>query len=202
MGVSSGVSKLLAIALALAPMAPAAAQFSDSYNFLKAIKDADNAKALDFLNKPGAPVLNARDSSTGETAVHLVIKRHDQTWLNFLLSKGAQTEIRDRDGNTPLLTAAQIGDADAVRSMLQVNANANATNSRGETPIIFAVQQRNYAIMRLLLAAGGNPDLADTIAGKSARDYAQEDPRGSTATLRILAEAKPVAKKQVSGPVR
>jgi uncharacterized protein len=202
MGVSGRISKLLAIALALAPMAPVAAQFSDSFNFLKAIKDADNAKALELLGKPGAPVINARDGGTGETALHFVIKQHDTTWTNYLLSKGAQTEIRDRDGNTPLLTAAQLSDVDAMRALLQAGANANAANSRGETPLILAVQQRNYAAMRLLLAAKANPDIPDTIAGKSARDYATEDRRGGAATLRVLSEVKPVTKKEVAGPMR
>jgi uncharacterized protein len=202
MGVSGRVSKLLAVALALAPMTPLAAQFSDSFNFLKAVKDADNAKALELLSKPGSPALNARDGGTGETALHLVIKRHDQTWVNYLLSKGAQFEIKDRGGETALMTAAQLGDVEAVRALLQVGADANTTNSRGETPLIVAVQQRNYAVMRLLLAAKANPDTPDTIAGKSARDYATEDRRGGAAALRVLSEVKAAPKKEVAGPTR
>ncbi|WP_294394044.1 ankyrin repeat domain-containing protein [uncultured Sphingomonas sp.] len=202
MGVNGRISKLLAVALALAPVMPAVAQFSDGYNFIKAVRDGDGAKTMEYLNKPGNPAINARDPSTGEGVLHIVAKRHDQTWLNFMLSKGADPNARDRDGNTPLMAATQLGDGDAVRVLLENAAKPNIANSRGETPLIAAVQQRNYPIMRLLMSAGANPELADTIAGKSARDYASEDRRGGAATLRIMDEAKATPKKAVAGPVR
>jgi len=50
--------------LALACATPAMAQFSDSYNFLKAVRESDGDEAMKYLNKPGAPVLNTRDPST------------------------------------------------------------------------------------------------------------------------------------------
>lgn len=192
----------MAACAALAGVAvPARAQFSDSYTFLKAVRDADPTKTMEYLDKPGAPALNSRDPSTGETALHIVVKRHDQTWLNVLLARGARTEDRDRDGRTPLLLAALLSDPASTRQLLEYSANPNGTDSQGETPLIVATQHHDIATVRLLLAAGADPKIADTIAGKSARDYAAEDARG-TAILHLLDEAKPKAAKVVSGPVR
>lgn len=201
MGVGRGFSRIVIAAAALTLATPGVAQFSDSYSFLKAVKDADGAKVMTYLNKPGQPVLNARDTATGDTALHIVVRRHDQSWLSFLLSRGAQTEMRDRDGNTPLLTAAQLSDAAAVRLLLQAGAKPNASNSRGETPLILAVQHRDLPIIRMLLAEGADPKIPDTIAGKSAHDYAAEDSR-STAVLKLLDESKPKPSRPISGPVR
>ena len=47
----------------------------------------------------------------------------------------------------------------------------------GETPLIVAVQQRQPPIVKLLLAAGADPDKTDSAAGYSARDYAKRDSR-------------------------
>lgn len=190
MGLSVRFTRMMLAAALLGLSVPAAAQFSDSYNFIKAIKDADGDKVMTYLNKPGQPVLNARDTATGEGALHIVVKRHDISYLNFLLGRGAMTEIKDNDGNTPLITAAQLGDVEAVRALLAAGAHVNARNSRGETPLILAVQHRDLPSIRQLVANGADPKMTDTIAGKSARDYAEEDPRGA-ATIRILDEAKP-----------
>lgn len=200
-----GTARRLRIGVAtmagLAAVAPAGAQFSDRYNFLKAVRDADGTKALEFLNRPGTPELDSRDSSTGETALHIVVRRHDQTWLGALLARGARTELRDNDGDTPLLAAAKLSDADSARTLLGYKASVNATDNQGQTPLIVAVQHRDLPTVRVLLAAGANPALADRIAGKTALDYAAEDPRGAP-VLRLLQDAKPAAAKPIAGPVR
>ena len=201
MGLKGGFSRAMLCGLALACAAPAAAQFSDSYNFLKAVRESDCDKALELLSKPGAPVLNTRDPNTGETALHISIKQHNDTWVGFLLNKGAATELRDREGNTPLHIAAMYGDATATTYLVGQNAKVDATNNNGETPLILAVHRRDVVLVHLLMDSGANPKIADTIAGKSAADYAADDPRGA-AIAKILADAKPVAKKAIAGPVR
>jgi uncharacterized protein len=195
------VSKVVLSGLALATAGPAVAQFSDSYTFLKAVRDSDGTKAMELLDKTGNPVLNTRDPSTGETALHIVIKQHNDTWLAFLLNKGAQTDLRDRDGNTPLHLAALAADGQAVGYLLAAKAKVDATNNSGETPLILAVHARDVAVVRQLIAAGANPKINDTIAGKSAADYAAEDSRGQV-IAKLLAEAKPAPAKVLSGPVR
>jgi ankyrin repeat protein len=186
--------------LAFAMAAPAAAQFSDSYKFLKAVRDRDGQKVTEAVEQPGSTVINTKDYSTGESALHIVVKRRDATWLAFLLAKGAKPDIRDNEGATPLLAAAQLGFVDGVRTLLAEGASVNLANSRGETPLIMAVHNRDAATVRVLLAGGANPAQPDRIAGKSARDYAAEDPR-SSAVLKMIDDAKPVKPKgPVAGP--
>ena len=189
---------LLGLGLVLA--APAVAQFSDSYNFLQAVKNRDGQKATDIVNKPSPPV-DARDSDTGETALHMVVKRHDDQWLEFLLAHGASPNVKDRLGNTPLHIAAATGDAEMITQLLQYGATINAVNNNGESPLILAIHAHDQAVTRLLVSSGADPRLRDTLAGKNAEDYAREDPR-AVPLQRILAEAKPKGPtKNISGPV-
>lgn len=102
-----GLGRAAALTLALLSPVAAQAQFSDNYNFLKAVKDADGQKVTDLLQKPGSTVVNSRDVTSGETALHIIIARRDATWLAFMLAKGANPNLADNDGNTPLMKAVQ-----------------------------------------------------------------------------------------------
>ena len=186
---------------ALALTAPAIAQFSDSFSFLQGVKDRDGDKVMPILNKSGLQVINTRDPNTGETALHILVKSHDMTWLTFLLSKGAAPNIKDRQGNTPLMIAAQTSDVEAARVLIAVGAVVDTANDSGETPLIRAVLNRDVPMTSVLIQAGANPALKDTVQGKSARDYANEDKRG-TAVARLLETAKPKGPSAtVAGPM-
>ena len=180
---------------ACAASAPAHAQFSESYNFLKAVRDADGEKVTNTLNKPGSGgvIVNTRDASTGDAALHIVIRRRDVAWLAFLLAKGANPDQRDANGNTPLMIAAQLSFAEGLSLLIDRRAQVDLANSSGETPLIRAVQNRDIATVRTLLAAGANPNKADTASGLSARQYAERDQR-STAIVKAFDEARPKPK--------
>lgn len=192
-----GFAVLLAAVLIL-PTA-ASAQFSDSYNFLKAVRDRDGAKVTELLSQPSATIVDTKDRETGEGVLHIVVKRRDATWLSFLMGKGANPNARDNDGNTPLMLAAQIGFAEAVQLLLGQRANVDLANSSGETPLIKAVQSRDLPTVRLLLTAGANPRRTDSVAGLSARDYAERDGR-SQAILKLIDETKATPQREVAGP--
>ncbi len=195
-------SRVIFPALLVALMVPtlASAQFSDSYNFLKAIRDRskEGNKAITMMQKPGTVIIDTKDITTGETALHIVTKDRDLTWINYLLGLGARPDVRDGRGNTPLMIATQIRFVEGAQALIKRRAQVDLANSGGETPLMRAVQQRDLAIVRLLLNAGANPDRVDSMAGLSARDYAKRDTRGQ-AILKIIEEprAKPAA---VSGP--
>jgi uncharacterized protein len=202
---ASAALSIRIFALALAPLAAvallpgtAAAQFSDSYNFLKAVRDRDGNEANKFLNDETTRVINTRDSSTGETALAIVVQRRDLIWTRFLLGKGANPGIADKQGMTPLMHATLLGFAEGADVLLTRGAQVDQANSRGETALILAVQRRDAAVVRMLIARKANPDKADHIAGMSARDYAKRDDR--TGTILALLDAK-AEKDKPLGPV-
>src|SRR5690606_33702655 len=141
--------------------APAQAQFSAGFKFLEAVKKRDGAKVDAMLDSPGTTIVNTRDVTSGETAVHIVTARRDLTWMSFLLGKGANPNAKDNRGRTPLVLASSIGFVDGVQLPISRNARIYASNATGETPLIAAVHPRDLDMVRILLKAGADPDRAD-----------------------------------------
>src|SRR5206468_1722897 len=139
-------------ALLLALLAtPVVAQFSDGYTFLKAVRDRDANKAESVISNPASTAINARDPSSGEGALHILVRGRDLTWLGFMLSRGARPDIQSNDGTTPLILCAQLGWIEGAAQLLARHANPNLGNRSGETPLIVAVQRRDIQMVRLLL---------------------------------------------------
>ncbi len=187
-----------AIALALAPMltGPAAAQFqSEGYQFLEAVKEREGDKATDMLSKPGTQIVNTRDITSGDTGLHIVVARSDVLWIRFLLQRGADPNIRNKKGVTPLQLATSLSFTDGVEALIKGGASVNVSDQTGETPLISAVHARNVAMVRLLLEKGADPDHNDN-SGRSARNY-MELMSGNTLLQQEFANAD--AKRAAAG---
>jgi len=204
--VVGGMVRRTMVAAALAAFAalaaPAAAQgYSDGYKFLEAVKNRKTSEVDDLLAKPGsATLINARDLSTGRSALHIVVERRDAQWLNFLIRRGANPNIADRDGVTPLMRASQLGFVDGVERLIKAGARVDDANEAGETPLILAVHRRDTPMMRVLLKAGADPDRTDN-SGRSARDYAETDGPDSVTLAEIERSTTPAAARAATGQV-
>lgn len=185
-------AKLALAALAAALLAqPAAAQLLGGDNFVKAVRDRDGDKAMELIGSRGMLAINSRDDK-GDTGLIVAISRRDDQWTGFLINQGADPNLAARNGDTPLIAAARVGFDDAVAWLLSRRAKVDASNRMGETALTVAVQARQVGIVKLLLAAGADPDRADSAAGYSARDYARRDNR-SREILKLIEAKKPKA---------
>ncbi len=170
---------------------PAHAQFSDSFEFLKAVEKRDGEKATKFIDEG---LINTKETSSGRTALHIVVDRRDVRWLTFLLQKKARPNVKDKKGLSPLMRSVELNFIEGIEKFITYKANVDYTNRSGETPLIRAVQLGYVEAARLLIEAGANPDKRDVVAGLSAREYAARDRRA----VRILAliEANDEKKKK------
>ena len=170
LGLGAAILALLATPLV-------AQSFSEGFTFLKAVRDRDGTVAERILANPSSTAVNARDSGSGEGALHILVRGRDSTWLGFMLARGARPDMQSNDGTTPLILAAQLGWIEGGQELLARGANPNLGNRSGETPLIFAVHRRDIQMVRLLLGAHANPAQTDNLSGNSAVDYARQDPR-------------------------
>ena len=183
------MAALLPASIALVAPQPAAAQFSESYKFLDAVRKKDGDVVNEMLNKPSTQIVNTRDLTSGETALHIVTARRDLVWMQFIVGKGGNVNARNAKGETALEIAAELGFVEGVEFLISAGAKVDETNNTGSTPLIDAVSRRDLAVVRSLLKAGATPDRPDN-SGRSARDYATLDGKSSPVLSEIEAMAK------------
>ena len=180
-------------AAAMLVSAPAQAQlYSDGFKFLQAVDKKDGDEAQKLLDKPGSTVVNARDISDGHTALHICVERRDLTWIKWLGQQGANPNISDNRGVTPLILAAQLNFIEGVEALIKAGAQVDVANNAGETPLMYAVHSDNRLLAEVLLKAGADPDRRDN-SGRSAREYAEARPRMLDT---IVEHARPVEERE------
>ena len=136
---------LIAAALAAFAAVPAAAQFNDGYNFLKAVKDRDGTKVTQFLDEPGSTLVNTSDQTTGETALHIVVRRRDETWTRFLLDHGANPNKADKRGETPMAIAANFGFVEGVEALVKRGGQVDVADAAGDVVEVGQISELTVA---------------------------------------------------------
>jgi ankyrin repeat protein len=115
------------------------------------------------------------------------IKRCDHSALKAEIESGAELEIVDSQGWTPLFHAAHRGDVTAITMLLQAGADVNHGVERGFTPLFSAVMSLHVEAVRVLIDAGAKPA---RVQGIDLHHYVQsrEEPR-SKAIIAALAQS-------------
>lgn len=108
--------------------------------------------------------LDARDRSgdrenrhPGNSPVHYAAIYGRTRVLKAMLDRGVSPNLRDRNGRTLLMLAAENGHLDTVRLLLQRGADPNARSVFSETALDAARRSGNPAIVRLLQQYAAQP---------------------------------------------
>lgn len=183
----------------LSAAAPAIAQFgSPGYQFLQNVKDEKADEIEQALHKPGSRIIDTQDVSTGDTALHILARKPNCTWLGYFLNEGANPNIQNKRGETPMYVSILSGADLCLNYLIIKQADPNIGDRQRMTPLMLAVQRRDPDLVQKLLKAGARPDQRD-LTGNSALDYATKDTR-NTAVAKLLQDATAKPKKQVAGP--
>jgi ankyrin repeat protein len=138
--------------------------------FMEAVRDR-NAVALKTVLAEGLPVNKLL--SSGSTPLSMVSLWDEQDMVEVMLKAGANPNSPDRDGKTPLMSAAQ--NLSACEALMAHGARIDAHAEDGRTAMHFAVdwyeydfhpggtEERAVSVLELLFAAGADPEVRDRL---------------------------------------
>ncbi|XP_065528614.1 CARD- and ANK-domain containing inflammasome adapter protein-like [Lathamus discolor] len=94
--------------------------------------------------------INAINSSS-ETLLHVAAANGHATVMEYLISKGAKVDVKDKNGRTPLHRAAEKGHGDAVKVLLQSGAYLYSLDMKSKTPLHLTAQNNHSHIVKILV---------------------------------------------------
>ena len=101
-----------------------------------------------------------------ELSMHFAREGMTEELAGFI-EHGLPVDVRDDDGNTPLMLAAYHGHTATVRTLVERGADVDLPNHRNQTPVAGALFKGEDEVVRVLVGAGADLD-AGTPTGRDA----------------------------------
>lgn len=157
-----------------------------------AAKAGDLAKVRSLLARD--PTLVSSKDDSGFTPLHTAVFAAHAEVAEFLLSKGADVNAREKNGATPLIIGAMggrvevDGQAGVEALLLTHKADINAKSANGMTALHVAALLGHADVVKLLLAKGADLNAKDE-KDNTPSDYAAQ--QGRQEVLKLLSASRP-----------
>jgi hypothetical protein len=136
-----------------------------SVSLVSAARDGRLVNVQDALRNGADP--NARDGlleTYTPTALMIAAGNGHLEVVRALLAAGASVDLEDSHRNTALMAAVKRNRVAVVRELIKAHAKVNTVDENAQSPLYAAIY-RDIEIVRMLLAAGADPNFISRLAG-------------------------------------
>ncbi|WP_454231835.1 ankyrin repeat domain-containing protein [Mycolicibacterium fortuitum] len=103
------------------------------------------------------PTTNAPSADPGQGRDLLAAaSNNDAVWVRELIGRGADLEVRDERGATPLVAATKNGATEAARALIEAGADVNAKDDLQDSAYLYAGAEGLDDILELTLSHGAD----------------------------------------------
>lgn len=165
------------------------ARLVDAHTYDNAWFDAARVGRTDILGAlldAGYPI--DAQTSSGYTATILAAYDEQPAALDYLLGRGANACLGDRNGNTALMGALYKGEMAIARRLLQTACPIDQVNHAGETALSFAVLFGRLDIVQALVDRGADTSHRDH---QGDTPYGVAEKQGNREAMRVLRNVAP-----------
>ena len=133
---------------------------AQAQNIFEALRQG-NIETVKVLVEKAPTILDSRDGD-GMTPLHHAARDGNAVLVDYLIDKGAKTEIQTNQGKTPLHLAATFDRKDAVATLLKRGAALDTRDPYGRTAFVLCARERGgAATAKVLLDAGADINARD-----------------------------------------
>ncbi|XP_063597651.1 85/88 kDa calcium-independent phospholipase A2-like isoform X2 [Penaeus indicus] len=136
------------------------AHITSHFGFLEALK---NEEVQSFLNVP--------EDGEGLYPIHVAVENENEKVITALIAAGAELDVVDKSGNTPLHIAASKSITVIQALKMKHNPVLNKKNKAQETPLLLAAQCSKLDNIKHLIQLGANINHKDEIVDQSNQSY-------------------------------
>ena len=104
-------------------------------------------------NDEGENALLLCDYGSSDIAEYYHYEKPDM--VEFLIDNGVEINVKDKEGNTPLIKACYGNNISIIRKLLKAGAKVNVKNNKGETPIIVVAKNNGLSLVLPMLVEAG-----------------------------------------------
>ncbi len=98
----------------------------------------------------GKNIAETGDTEIGAASLFNAIIKHQTSMIRSLLRVGIDLNIKNIEGITPLMAAAEYGAEDIVKILLENDADITALNNDGESAYVIALKNNHPNIAELI----------------------------------------------------
>jgi len=154
---------------AIAPLADLRATQPTPCDLITLVKLVESADRAVFLACAATRInLNQQDERktfSGRSLLHWAVASQQPEMVKLLLDRGADLGLQSRSdrGAQPIHLAAESGQGDILRQLLEQGAALESRDYFKRTPLHRAIEAGQFEISQQLIAAGANPNARDRI---------------------------------------
>lgn len=120
---------------------------------------AENGDIAALKKELGSGVdINLQNEKFGQTPLVLAVYNEHYEMVEFLLSNGADANIKMSNGQTAIFIAAYLGENKTILTLLRHGALLNLSDKEGNTPLHRAAEGGSASAVALLLQNGAKVD--------------------------------------------
>ena len=149
------------------------------------------SRLVDLLIKAGASI-NQKAGELGTPLISWAVIGGNRQVVRSLLEHGADVNATTNDKSTPLMIAADRGEANIVRFLIAQRAKLNSRNNEGRTALMLASMKGRGECVKALLAGGADGTIQDN-NGETALVHALKE--GDQQIVKLLREGGPATVK-------
>nr|XP_046909522.1 uncharacterized protein LOC124490979 [Dermatophagoides farinae] len=105
-----------------------------------ALENGNHGVCRELLKESAKEQINMHKPETGETGIHIAIRKKDTDMLRLMVDNGGDVDQQNKDGQTALHMAAIMGDEGLIKFLHMVGAKPNIVDKQERTPLHLATE--------------------------------------------------------------